>query len=112
MAGAVGISPSSVGRIWAEAALKLYLVRRFKVSNNPMFEEKVTEIVGLYLDPPERSGAETGQPHHRFATAAPRVFGDNLKFLRTRAGSDPFWRVSKNGIAMQPPSKAHLSFPC
>jgi hypothetical protein len=55
MAGAVGISPSSVGRIWAEAGLKSHLVRRFKVSNNPMFEEKVTEIVGLYLDPPERA---------------------------------------------------------
>ena len=55
MAEAVGISPSSVGRIWAEAGLKPHLVRRFKVSNDPMFEEKVTEIVGLYLDPPERA---------------------------------------------------------
>ncbi len=55
MAEAVGISPSSVGRIWAEAGLKPHLTRRFKVSNDPMFEEKVTEIVGLYLDPPERA---------------------------------------------------------
>ena len=55
MAEAVGISPSSVGRIWAEAGLKPHLVRGFKVSNDPMFEEKVTEIVGLYLDPPERA---------------------------------------------------------
>ena len=55
MAEAVGISPSSVGRIWAEAGLKPHLVRRFKVSNDPMFEEKVTEIVGLYLDPPDRA---------------------------------------------------------
>ena len=55
MAGAVGISPSSVGRIWADAGLKLHVVRGFKVSNDPMFEEKVTEIVGLYLDPPERA---------------------------------------------------------
>ena len=55
MAEAVGISPSSVGRIWAEAGLKPHLTRRFKVSNDPMFEAKVTEIVGLYLDPPERA---------------------------------------------------------
>jgi transposase len=55
MAEAVGISPSSVGRIWAEAGLKPHLTRVFKVSNDPMFEEKVTEIVGLYLDPPDRA---------------------------------------------------------
>jgi len=55
MAEAVGISPSSVGRIWAEAGLKPHLTRGFKVSNDPMFEEKVTDIVGLYLDPPERA---------------------------------------------------------
>lgn len=55
MAGAVGISPSSVGRIWAEAGLKPHVLRKFKVSNDPMFEEKVTEIVGLYLAPPERA---------------------------------------------------------
>lgn len=55
MAEAVGISPSSVGRIWAEAGLKPHLTRSFKASNDPMFEEKVTEIVGLYLDPPERA---------------------------------------------------------
>jgi transposase len=55
MAEATGISPSSVGRIWAEAGLKPHLSRSFKVSNDPMFEEKVTDIVGLYLDPPDRA---------------------------------------------------------
>ena len=55
MAEAVGISPSSVGRIWAEAGLKPHLTKSFKVSNAPLFEEKVTDIVGLYLDPPERA---------------------------------------------------------
>jgi transposase len=55
MAEAVGISPSSVGRIWSEAGLKPHLTRGFKVSNDPMFEEKVTDIVGLYLDPPDRA---------------------------------------------------------
>jgi transposase len=55
MAEAFGISPSSVGRIWADAGLKPHVVKGFKVSNDPMFKAKVTEIVGLYLDPPERA---------------------------------------------------------
>ena len=55
MAEAMGISPSSVGRIWADAGLKPHLAKGFKVSNDPMFEEKVTDIVGLYLDPPDRA---------------------------------------------------------
>ena len=55
MAEAVGISPSSVGRIWADAGLKPHVLKGFKVSNDPMFEAKVTEIVGLYLDPPDRA---------------------------------------------------------
>jgi len=40
MAEAVGISPSSVGRIWAEAGLKPHLTRGFKVSNDPMFGKR------------------------------------------------------------------------
>lgn len=55
MAEAVGISSPSVGRIWAEAGLKPHLTKGFKVSNDPLFEEKVTDIVGLYLDPPDRA---------------------------------------------------------
>ena len=55
MAEAVGISPSSVGRIWAEADLQPHITKGFKVSNDPMFEGSVTDIVGLYLDPPDRA---------------------------------------------------------
>src|SRR5918993_511345 len=55
MAEAVGISPSTVGRIWAEAGRTPHLTRAFKVSNDPLFEDKVTQIVGLYLDPPDRA---------------------------------------------------------
>jgi len=35
--------------------LKPHLAKRFKISNDPQFEEKVTDIVGLYLNPPERA---------------------------------------------------------
>jgi transposase len=55
MATAVGISHTSVQRIWAEAGLKPHLVHRFKISNDPQFEEKVTDVVGLYLNPPDRA---------------------------------------------------------
>ena len=55
MAKEAGISHTSVQRIWAEAGLKPHLVRRFKILNDPQFEEKVTDVVGLYLNPPDRA---------------------------------------------------------
>jgi transposase len=55
MATATGISHTSVQRIWAEAGLKPHLVRRFKISNDPQFEKKVTDVVGLYMNPPDRA---------------------------------------------------------
>jgi transposase len=55
MAAEVGISHTSVQRIWAEAGLKPHLVRTFKISNDPHFEEKVTDVVGLYMNPPDKA---------------------------------------------------------
>jgi len=55
MAKAVGISHTSVQRIWAEAGLKPHLVSTFKLSNDPQFAEKVTDVVGLYLNPPAKA---------------------------------------------------------
>lgn len=55
MAAAMGISHTSVQRIWHEYGLKPHLVRAFKVSNDPEFAAKVKDVVGLYLDPPERA---------------------------------------------------------
>ena len=55
MAKAMGISRSSVQRIWAEAGIKPHLVARFKVSRDPLFEEKVVDVVGLYMNPPDRA---------------------------------------------------------
>ena len=55
MAKEIGISRTSVQRIWAEAGLKPHLVRTFKVSNDPKFVEKVTDVVGLYLNPPDKA---------------------------------------------------------
>jgi len=55
MGKAIGISRTSVQRIWAEAGLKPHLVRTFKVSNDPKFIEKVTDVVGLYMSPPDKA---------------------------------------------------------
>src|SRR5882672_4574836 len=55
MAAAMGISHTSVQRIWHEYGLKPHLVRGFKVSNDPEFVGKVKDVVGLYLDPPARA---------------------------------------------------------
>jgi hypothetical protein len=44
-----------VQRIWAEAGLKPHLIRRFKISNDPQFEEKATNVVGLYMNSPDRA---------------------------------------------------------
>ncbi len=55
MAKAEDLSPSSVQRIWDEAGLKPHLVKTFKISNDPQFEERVIDVVGLYLNPPEKA---------------------------------------------------------
>lgn len=55
MAGQKGVSASTVRRIWKRHDLKPHIVRKFKLSNDPLFEEKVTDIVGLYLNPPEKA---------------------------------------------------------
>jgi transposase len=55
MAKAVRLSHSSVQRIWAAHGLKPHLTRSFKLSNDPKFCEKVQDIVGLYLDPPDKA---------------------------------------------------------
>jgi transposase len=55
MADRVGISPASVQRIWSELGLKPHLTETFKVSNDPRFEEKLVDVVGLYLNPPDKA---------------------------------------------------------
>jgi transposase len=50
-----GISHTSVQRIWKEYGLKPHVVRTFKISNDPNFTEKMEDVVGLYLNPPEKA---------------------------------------------------------
>ena len=51
----LGVSQSMVHRVWKANGLKPHLVKTFKVSNDPNFEEKLRDVVGLYLNPPENA---------------------------------------------------------
>jgi transposase len=55
MAAAAGLSYSSVQRIWRAHGLRPHLVKTFKVSRDKNFAAKVEDVVGLYLDPPDRA---------------------------------------------------------
>jgi len=55
MAEKAGISHSTVGRIWRTFGLQPHIVRGFKISSDPLFIEKVRDIVGLYLNPPDHA---------------------------------------------------------
>ncbi len=55
MAAQLGVSAASVSRHWRANGLKPHLVRGFKVSRDPRFVEKLEDIVGLYLSPPEHA---------------------------------------------------------
>jgi len=50
-----GMSHSTVQRIWAKNELKPHLIKTFKLSNDPKFEEKFWDVIGLYLDPPAKA---------------------------------------------------------
>jgi transposase len=55
LAKQVGMSASSVGRIWRAFRLKPWQTDTFKLSENPQFVEKVRDVVGLYLNPPDKA---------------------------------------------------------
>jgi transposase len=55
MAAATGMSQSAVSRIWRAFGLKPHLVQTWKLSTDPQFIDKVRDVVGLYLDPPDKA---------------------------------------------------------
>jgi transposase len=55
LAEATGLSPSTIGRIWRSHGLKPHLTRTFKLSRDPKFVEKLDDVIGLYLNPPEHA---------------------------------------------------------
>ena len=55
LAKVLDVNHSFVNRVWRDAGLKPHLVSQFKVSNDPNFEDKLRDVVGLYLSPPENA---------------------------------------------------------
>ena len=55
MAKAQGVNPATVQRIWDAHGLQPHRTRAFKLSSDPLFTEKLTDVVGLYLNPPEKA---------------------------------------------------------
>lgn len=55
MAAKVGVSSATVQRIWSDLGLKPHRVETFKVSTDPAFDDKLIDVVGLYLNPPEKA---------------------------------------------------------
>ena len=82
MARHSGISTSSVGRIWRAFGLQPHRSETFKLSQDPLFVDKVRDIVGLYLNPPdhalvlcvdEKSQIQGARPHPTAAADAART---------------------------------------
>src|SRR5260370_10069050 len=55
MAEGVGISKSTVQRVWAQARLKPHRLDRYMASDDPRFEQKAADIIGLYMNPPQHA---------------------------------------------------------
>jgi Homeodomain-like domain len=55
MAKAQGVSKATVNRIWQSHRLQPHRIKNFKLSRDPQFLEKLTDVVGLYLNPPEKA---------------------------------------------------------
>jgi len=55
MAKATGVSAATVQRVWHARGLKPHLVETFKLSEDPRFEEKLVDVVGLYMNPPDKA---------------------------------------------------------
>lgn len=55
MAAALGVSKSTVQRIWTQARVKPHRLERYMASNDPDFEKKAADIIGLYMNPPQHA---------------------------------------------------------
>ena len=65
MAKAVGISASSVQRIWRAHGLQPHRVRQFKLSKDPKFIDKLRDVVGLYVDPAATPSSSRSTKSHK-----------------------------------------------
>ena len=102
MAEAVGMSQSSISRVWRAFGLKPHLAGEFKLSPDPQFIDKVRDVVGLYLNPPDELSSVVGvqalglapldavfaDPGPKGARTDPEIAGD-LNDRPSRLPDDP-----------------------
>ncbi len=55
LAKCFGVGKDTIAKVWADHSLKPWKVDTFKISNDPRFEEKLVDVVGLYMNPPKRA---------------------------------------------------------
>ena len=95
MARHAGVSRSTVARIWHARGLKPHLVDTFKVSTDPVFEDKLTDVVGLYVNPPENAivlcaiSMPTISTVELTSKQKPEDWSPNSKFSDTPSPSNP-----------------------
>jgi hypothetical protein len=70
MAKATGLSQTAISRIWRAFALQPHRTETFKLSNDPLFIQKVRDIAGLYLNPPSVSRTRAVSDHAALRTIA------------------------------------------
>lgn len=87
MAPALGLSPSSIQRIWSAHGLKPHLTKTFKLSNDKHFVEKVIDVVGLHLDPRDRALV--------LNVATGTVIGQCMKRHRHQEGLKFLWAIDR-----------------
>ena len=85
MAREAGVSKSTVQRIWSHNEIKPHRLETFKISNDPNFEEKFWDVIGLYLDPPERLWCSVATRR----VSAKRWSAHNALFLCGRVTNSP-----------------------
>lgn len=84
LATTLGVSHMRVVRVWAKHGLKPQRLDRYMASNDPAFESKTAEIIGLYLNPPQHAAMVADQP----AGKAIHVIADNLSAHKNQRSTE------------------------
>ena len=104
MAARAGIAPSSVHKIWAAHGLKPHLTKTFKLLRDPNFVAKVEDIVGLYLNPPDKALVLAVDERDPWGADNDRRSG------RVRSLTHPLWRRPCR-LPLTDPKRQPLSAP-
>jgi hypothetical protein len=79
MAKSQGVSKSTISNIWRSPHLKPHRSKTFKLSRDPKFLEKLTDVVGLYLNPPQQAVVLCVDEKSQNPGAGPHVAGPALE---------------------------------